>query len=180
MSSTRPLYVALIPAWLADTLRRNNQPLESAMSFSKLETIVSFDDVCFYFDYLRNIRRFLGSMFDDMKTIDQSEANQVWLASKAGAVEPRIEATRRFYADPTTDLSGTQIPQVVRKTNYVPQALRDDCLAVVGVGLDTAAQFDLTNFVRAALLEMEKLRTWEDVKQTKLFLTHSQVATDAA
>lgn len=180
MNAQRPLYVALVPAWLADTLARNNHPMETAMDFSKLETIVSFDDVCFYFDYLRNIKRFVGELFDDMKTIDQHPRNVAWVTEKVSLIEPRVEATRRFYADTSIALDTVQVPSVVRKTNYVPHALRDDCLAIVGTGISSASEFDLTKFVRSTLLELEKIRTWDYVKTTNVFKTHTQVATDAA
>lgn len=180
MSATRPLYVAIIPAWLTEVLERKQVPLETALDFSKLETIVSLDDVCFYFAYLKNIRRYVGSLFDDMKTADLLPANQSWLVSKGVAVDQRIESTRRYYADPVMDLTGTNVPQVVRMTNYVPVALNADCLALVGRGIASANEFNQTNLIQSALAELEKLRTWDSVKTLKVFLAYTQCASDAA
>lgn len=179
-SASRPLHVAIIPAWLTEVLERRNEPLETALNFSKLETIVSIDDVCFYYTYLKNLKRYVGSLFDDMITIDQTAENQSWLASKGVQVDQRTEATRRYYADSEMDLSSSSVPRVVRMTNYVPHALNADCLALVGRGLASASEFDQNTLIQAVVAELPKLRTWDSFKTTKVFKAFTQCATDAA
>lgn len=179
-SVSRPLHVVIIPAWLTEVLERQNEPLETALDFSKLETIVSLDDVCFYYAYLKNLRRYVPGLFDDMVTIDQTVENQNWLASKGVLVDQRSESTRRYYADQSMDLTTTAVPRVVRMTNYVPHALNADCLALVGRGLASASEFDQNALIQASVLELQKLRTWDSLKTFKVFKVFTQCATDAA
>lgn len=129
--------VAVIPLWLAEALAENAKPIETALCFADLATILSIDDVCFYYHYLKKLNFYTENAFEDMENIIYSEANAAWVIEH----QSRIDATSSTFSisfDTNVDkISTTEAPSTIRKVDFKPVAHGDDTLILVGYRCDT-------------------------------------------
>jgi hypothetical protein len=126
-TNKRQHYVGVAPRWLLTAIEKNGLPIETLLSYEKLSTIASPEDVCFYDQYLRHSEIYIGKVFSDFTSVRLLPQNRRWLENYSERFEVArvtFESTIKRLGD---KLSDSSVPMTVRRYTYEP----------VCIGLDT-------------------------------------------
>lgn len=167
MSIKRQHYVTVVPIWLVDTLHQRDVPMTVVNDFEKLSSIVSFEDVCFYYHYLKNLSFYTDGLFDDMDSIAKMPANQMWVAMNEKELLRIGQQFDFAFQSNQEKLATTEVPVSIRKTDYVPLAITSDCIALLGRSLGSSVSRHA--FLKECISQLTQQLTFDEYKQFKVF-----------
>ncbi len=168
-STKRQHYVGVAPQWLINAIDKNELPREALLSYEKLSTIASPEDVCFYDQYLRHAHLYIGEQFDDMQKICSMPENLRWLEryqDRAQVARVSFEATVKRLDGKLNDPS---VPMTVRCYTYEPTAIGSSTLFFVPTEDATAAVKGSSDFFGNALDVLSKQLNVKDVQQFDVY-----------
>lgn len=170
----KSVYVALVPVWLGDFIRQSNTSIDVITDLNKLSTTLSHKDVCFYVAIQKHIQRYFADLFDDMGSIVDAPCNQAWVIENSREIGIANEQLQHSLSQFETSLVDRSVPRTIRKTNYIPESVGSNCLAIVGTG--SGDQYSHAAFVDACVERLHSLTTVPHYQQLNVFKAFTQVA----
>ncbi|MGL4520891.1 MAG: hypothetical protein ACRCUJ_14800, partial [Phocaeicola sp.] len=125
-------YVSLVPAWLAEQLSVIGTDIRIVKDLKQLSTIVSAEDVSFYYLYNLRATSYVGNTFADLTPFFLTPQNLEWVNENADVIKKAKLHFDSKQAKFGKDLSDADVDPVVRKTFYQPKAIEENVLALVG------------------------------------------------
>jgi len=160
----REHYIGVVPQWVLSAVEKNELPLDVMLSYEKLSTIASSEDVCFYDQYLRHAHVYISDAFDDFVNIRLLPENQNWLRNNAERAENArvlFEATLKRVGN---NLSDSSVPLTIRSYKYEPISIGATALIFVPTEDATATVVGSTEFFEKALDALAKQLNVKDLQ----------------
>lgn len=170
-SKTRTHYVGAVPAWLADKVIEGMIPHESLLSYEKLSSIISPQDVCFYHEYLVRTNVYTDGLFDDMCTVAQLPENLAWLDANVSAAKTAADQFAYSFAKHANDLNDRSVPITVRRFGMIPMAVGTNSLLLLCSRGEELSFPELSN---RCITELDKQMTFEEYKGFNVFRAYCQ------
>lgn len=161
-------FVGVVPVWLVDQLNLAQVPLEKAIDFEELSTILSVDDVCFYIHYLMKTEKYTDSMFLDMRLITELPQNVNWINAHTEDIEKAGAQFHRDYSKHEKNLIGDKVPDLVRKTSYAPLAVDSNVLLLTSI----EGTLDHESFVANCIRELDKQILFDTYRKYQIFKSY--------
>ncbi len=168
-TNKRQHYVGVAPRWLTTAIEKNGLPIETLLSYEKLSTIASPEDVCFYDQYLRHMHLYVGTYFNDFISIRQLPANRRWLdkyAERSEVARVTFEATVKRLG---SDLTESSVPVTVRRYMYEPVCIGLDTLFFVPTEDTNASMSGTSEFFEKALDALAKQLNVSDLQRFDVY-----------
>lgn len=160
----REHYIGVVPQWVVNAVEKNELPLDAMLSYEKLSTIASSEDVCFYDQYLRHAHVYISDAFNDFVSIRMLPENQDWLrrnAERAENARAMFEATLKRLGDKLDDSS---VPVTIRSYKYEPISIGATTLMFVPTEDATATVAGSSEFFEKALDALAKQLNVKDLQ----------------
>ena len=168
-TNKRQHYVGVAPRWLLTAVEKNGLPIETLLSYEKLSTIASPEDVCFYDQYLRHSEIYIGKQFGDFTSVRLLPENRRWLERYSDRLEVArvtFESTIKRLGDNLTDSS---VPVTVRRYTYEPISIGLDTLFFVPTDDVNASASGTPEFFEKALDALAKQLNVSDLKRFDVY-----------
>lgn len=163
--------VGLVPVWLADKVTEGRVPVDALVSYEKLSSIISPQDVCFYHEYLTRTHHYTEGVFDDMCTIASLPENTAWIAMNAVAAKSAADQFAYSFQKHQDDLGNTAVPITVRFFSYVPVAVDTHSLILLCTRGEPLSRNESS---KRCIEELNKQMPFDQYKQFNVFRVYCQ------
>lgn len=169
--NTRTHYVGAIPAWLADKVIEGMIPHDALLSYEKLSSIISSQDVCFYHEYLVRTSVYTDGLFDDMCIVSQLPENINWLSVNASAAKSAADQFSYSFAKHVNDLTDRSVPITVRRFGMIPIAVDTNSLLLL---CSRGEELSLQELSQWCVETLDTQMTFDEYKRFKVFKSYCQ------
>lgn len=171
-SNQRNLYVGVVPEWLNSVLTQRSIPLDTALSFEKLATTISPEEVGFYYAYNMHFDHYMGNDFDDMSKLYELPENIVWLNNNREAVQRAVSTFKSAFSMNASRLNLQSTPLSIRQTNYRAEPASDTGILLVGCG--PHSEYSRSEFLIGCCKALEAVVNFDEYKHLKIFSVYTR------
>lgn len=160
------VYVSLVPLWLADRVNDGSVPVDALTSYSRLSSIISVNDVCFYHQYNVNAGLYQPESVSDLINVSSKHENIDWITNNANANKSIMQMFTHSIAAAKDDLSSSSVSLAVKKCPFEPQHTNAECLVLLAT---RAGEHQQNNFEESCLTALAKMFPASQFKELELF-----------